>query len=202
MNVARYCRVATTLIQRIMKMDASTATKSIKEGKAEICLTTEKVFYNPVQEFNRDLSIAVLTIFTNEYKAEQLAKAEKRGKNKTQNTTEGIAETQTNNEVDISILEALSATGLRSIRYAKEVPNVTKIVANDLSKQAVETIQANIVHNQVENLIETSHDDACNRLRPLWLSVSVLGLCSPKCSGWWTLVNNCYGHGSVGWECS
>lgn len=63
-------------------------------------------------------------------------------------------------QVDISILEALSATGLRSIRYAKEVPNVTKIVANDLSKQAVETIQANIVHNQVDNLIETSHDDA------------------------------------------
>lgn len=63
-------------------------------------------------------------------------------------------------QVDISILEALSATGLRSIRYAKEVPNVTKIVANDLSEQAVETIKANIVHNQVQDLIETSHDDA------------------------------------------
>ncbi|XP_035447574.2 probable tRNA (guanine(26)-N(2))-dimethyltransferase [Spodoptera frugiperda] len=161
MNAVRYCRIATTLIQKIMKMEASTATKSIKEGKAEICLTTEKVFYNPVQEFNRDLSIAVLTIFTNEYKAEQLAKAEKREKNKAKNTTEDKKETETNNEIDISILEALSATGLRSIRYAKEVPNVTKIVANDLSKQAVETIQANIVHNQVDNLIETSHDDAC-----------------------------------------
>lgn len=60
----------------------------------------------------------------------------------------------------VSILEALSATGLRSIRYAKEIPNVTKIIANDLSEQAVETIKANIVHNQVENLIDTSHDDA------------------------------------------
>lgn len=60
----------------------------------------------------------------------------------------------------MTILEALSATGLRSIRYAKEVPNVTQIVANDLSQQAVETIRANIAHNQVEELIETSHDDA------------------------------------------
>ncbi|XP_053612073.1 tRNA (guanine(26)-N(2))-dimethyltransferase isoform X2 [Plodia interpunctella] len=62
---------------------------------------------------------------------------------------------------EVTILEALSATGLRSIRYAKEVPNVTKIVANDLSKSAVETIQANIVNNKVEHLVETSHDDAC-----------------------------------------
>lgn len=58
---------------------AGTATKhtSIKEGKAEILLKTDQVFYNPVQEFNRDLSIAVLTIFTNDYKAEQLVKNEK-----------------------------------------------------------------------------------------------------------------------------
>lgn len=60
----------------------------------------------------------------------------------------------------VTILEALSATGLRSIRYAKEIPNVTKIVANDLSEQAVETIKANVVHNGVESLIDTSHDDA------------------------------------------
>lgn len=63
-------------------------------------------------------------------------------------------------QLDISILEALSATGLRSIRYAKEVPGITKIVANDLSQDAVETIKNNIIHNQVDELIETSHDDA------------------------------------------
>lgn len=63
-------------------------------------------------------------------------------------------------QIVFSILEALSATGLRSIRYAKEIPNVTKIIANDLSEQAVETIKANIVHNQVENLIDINHDDA------------------------------------------
>lgn len=62
--------------------------------------------------------------------------------------------------MDITILEALAATGLRSIRYAKEVPNVTKVVANDLSLQAVDTIKKNIVHNKVENIMQTSHNDA------------------------------------------
>lgn len=60
-------------------MEASTLPKkSIREGQAEICLTTDKVFYNPVQEFNRDLSIAVLTVFTEEYKAEKFAELEKK----------------------------------------------------------------------------------------------------------------------------
>lgn len=73
-----------------MKMDASTNQKTIKEGKAEICLKSEKVFYNPVQEFNRDLSIAVLTIFTNDFKAEKLAKAEKKAKNRIENVKEDV----------------------------------------------------------------------------------------------------------------
>lgn len=57
-----------------MRMDKTTAQKTIKEGQAEICVGTEKVFYNPVQEFNRDLSIAVLTLFTHDYKTEKQAK--------------------------------------------------------------------------------------------------------------------------------
>ncbi|KAI5651474.1 n2,N2-dimethylguanosine tRNA methyltransferase domain-containing protein [Phthorimaea operculella] len=142
--------------QRIMKMDASTtaqvSSQSIKEGQAEICLKTDKVFYNPVQEFNRDLSIAVLTTFAQDFRKEKLEKEEKKARSRNEPVPE---------EINFTILEALSATGLRSIRYAKEIPNVTKIVANDLSEQAVQTIKANIVHNQVENLIETSHDDAC-----------------------------------------
>ncbi|CAH2049588.1 unnamed protein product, partial [Iphiclides podalirius] len=131
--------------------------KSIKEGQAEICLKTEKVFYNPVQEFNRDLSIAVLSVFTEDYTAEKLDKIKKKESKNLDNSEASNEE----NHVPITILEALSATGLRSIRYAKELPNVTKIIANDLSQQAVETIKANIIHNDVQDIIETSHDDAC-----------------------------------------
>lgn len=50
-------------------------------------------------------------------------------------------------------MEALSATGLRSIRYAKEVPNVLQIVANDLDPDAVELIKKNVLDNLGENSI-------------------------------------------------
>lgn len=54
------------------------ALKTIKEGQAEICLKTNKVFYNPVQEFNRDLSIAVLSVFIEDYKTEKALRLEKK----------------------------------------------------------------------------------------------------------------------------
>ncbi|XP_069360471.1 tRNA (guanine(26)-N(2))-dimethyltransferase-like [Maniola hyperantus] len=158
----KYVRYLLRYSPKIMKMEASTAVtsqKCIKEGQAEIRLTSDKVFYNPVQEFNRDLSIAVLSAFTKDYIEEKFARAQKIVK-KSENVVEDITGNGGNPEIPVTILEALSATGLRSIRYAKEVPNITKIIANDLSEQAVETIKSNIVHNGVAELIETSQDDA------------------------------------------
>lgn len=63
-------------------------------------------------------------------------------------------------ENGITILEALSATGLRSIRYAKEIPGVKQIVANDLSKKAFEDIKTNIQDNKVEDIVTASLEDA------------------------------------------
>ncbi|XP_076174180.1 tRNA (guanine(26)-N(2))-dimethyltransferase isoform X2 [Ptiloglossa arizonensis] len=60
----------------------------------------------------------------------------------------------------ITILEALSATGLRSIRYAKEVQGIKQIVANDISAKAVESIKKNIQYNEVTDLVKPSHEDA------------------------------------------
>lgn len=60
----------------------------------------------------------------------------------------------------IKILEALSATGLRSIRYAKEVTGVDEIIANDLMEEAVEMIKKNIKINDVENLVIPNQADA------------------------------------------
>lgn len=111
--------------------------KQIKEGDAVI-ETGGKVFYNPVQEFNRDLSISVLTSFANNYLSENGRKIE-----------DGI-----------TILEALSATGLRSIRYAKEIPYIKEIIANDLSIKAVEDIRRNVKSNGVENVVKATHSDA------------------------------------------
>jgi tRNA (guanine26-N2/guanine27-N2)-dimethyltransferase len=48
-----------------------------------------------------------------------------------------------------TILDALSATGLRALRYAKELPFVTTILANDMSSKATKSISLNIRHNNL-----------------------------------------------------
>jgi len=58
------------------------------------------------------------------------------------------------------ILEALSATGLRSIRYAKEISGVTEVVANDLSRHAVEIIKRNVEDNKVGQIVTPNLADA------------------------------------------
>eukprot|EP00118_Oscarella_pearsei_P012797 m.96803 g.96803 ORF g.96803 m.96803 type:complete len:518 (+) comp36924_c0_seq3:90-1643(+) len=104
----------------------------VREGKATVlCPKTQEVFYNPVQEFNRDMSIAVIREFASK--------------------KDGGA----------SILEALAASGLRSIRYALEVPGgIRSILANDISPAAVESMKANIEHNKVDDLVTPSCADA------------------------------------------
>lgn len=59
-----------------------------------------------------------------------------------------------------TILDALSATGLRALRYAQEMPFVTKVTANDLDASAVESIKLNVLHNNLEGKIEVNHGDA------------------------------------------
>lgn len=130
------------------------------EGSAQI-LNGEHVFYNPVQQFNRDLSLSVLSTFSKIYQSEQLAK--KRSTKTDLTLTEPVpVEIQAGEKCDsgLVILEALSATGLRSIRYAKEIPGVKRIIANDLSPSAVTAIQKNLKHNQVEHIVEARHSDA------------------------------------------
>jgi len=59
-----------------------------------------------------------------------------------------------------TILDALSATGLRAFRYAKEIPFATNIVANDLSPEAVRSIETNIDHNGVKEKVHSNLGDA------------------------------------------
>jgi tRNA (guanine26-N2/guanine27-N2)-dimethyltransferase len=59
-----------------------------------------------------------------------------------------------------TILDALSATGLRALRYAKEIPFATNIVANDLLPEAVKSIELNIDHNGVGEVVHSNVDDA------------------------------------------
>lgn len=51
------------------------------------------------------------------------------------------------------ILDALSATGLRALRYAQEIPFITSVTANDLSEKATAAIALNVKHNRLEDKI-------------------------------------------------
>lgn len=46
------------------------------------------------------------------------------------------------------MLEALAATGLRSVRYMKEIPSITTLVANDIDKTATDLMTKNFEFNE------------------------------------------------------
>lgn len=103
------------------------------EGLARIIFKKGQVFYNPAQVVNRDLSVLILRWLQRERR-----------------------------NAPLRILEALSATGLRAVRYAAEVPNVVRVLANDLDPAAVQTIARNIAHNgdSVASIVKPNCGDA------------------------------------------
>ncbi|KAK4163177.1 putative N(2),N(2)-dimethylguanosine tRNA methyltransferase [Cladorrhinum sp. PSN259] len=200
---------------------------TVKEGLAHILVPEQKdakegqpvqqVFYNPIQQFNRDLTIIAMKAYGKErMKQKQVASqakigkfAEKKRKRKEQakndrpaktvklaegdagtempdateaqppkteepttngtEATETVETAETNSaeapeeekkQLPFTILDALSASGLRALRYAHEIPFLTKVTANDLLKAATDAIQRNAVHNKLVDKIKVSHDDA------------------------------------------
>jgi tRNA (guanine26-N2/guanine27-N2)-dimethyltransferase len=63
-----------------------------------------------------------------------------------------------------TILDALSATGLRALRFAHELPFVTSVTANDLTASAVESIKRNVKYNELEAKINITNDDAIGHM--------------------------------------
>jgi tRNA (guanine26-N2/guanine27-N2)-dimethyltransferase len=121
----------------------------VTEGKATILFPKkEDVFYNPVQQFNRDLSTLSIRAWSKLYGDALISKKRKLDANEPEI------------KPYISILEALSASGLRAIRYAKEIPNVEKVIANDFSEDAVKSILRNIEHNEIGNIVQPNRGDA------------------------------------------
>ena len=91
---------------------------------ATILQKGNEVFYNPAQVVNRDLSVAVLSYFSEQRAAELAAN----GASKKRSTRGGVPYTNTHRN-GLNILEGLAASGLRSIRYAKEIDGV-EIISN------------------------------------------------------------------------
>ena len=123
---------------------------AVLEGKAEILFKKGAVFYNKVQELNRDLTVTAITCFARHHHLTEpklLRRAEREGGG-------GVP--------GVRILEALGATGLRSVRFSREIPGelVSGITCNDMSEEAVEAMRRNIEHNGCGN-ITPSLGDAC-----------------------------------------
>lgn len=203
---------------------------------------SQSVFYNPIQQFNRDLTVLAIRAFGEDYVAAKRAKPKYARENKSRkkqkrgsstngsehaglentaskrrkvensglepvtetpndgnNTTqklpvsfEDLEDDDLNDEdflacessalqggsvkakevaletieekkerlVDFKILDALSATGLRALRYAHELDFVTSVTANDLSSKAVDSIKLNIRHNSLEEKVKTTTGNA------------------------------------------
>ena len=114
---------------------------SVREGQVEVLFpkSEQGAFYSHVQEFNRDISSAVI-----------------------RNYHAMLCEESKDSCKKVRILEALSASGLRSIRYAKEMGDIVDyVMANDLSSAAVASIKRNVAHNGLtEEKVKANHGDA------------------------------------------
>lgn len=86
------------------------------------------VFYNPVMEMNRDISVAVI----NQYRKEV--------------------------DHDISICDAFGGTGIRGARYSKEIHGVEKVVVGDVNPLAVEISKKNMQLNNISNVEVQKND--------------------------------------------
>jgi len=87
-------------------------------------------FYNPASEFQRDISISVA-------QAWQRLSGQR-----------------------IKVCDALSASGIRGIRYASEVKGVKAVTLNDKNPAAVSVIKRNIRLNKLSRLCKVSRADA------------------------------------------
>lgn len=94
----------------------------IKIPQYEKISSKAPVFYNPAMELNRDLSVAALSVYRQSC------------------------------EQDIAICDAFASSGIRGIRYSKEINGVSMAVVNDLNPIAVELAHENIANNGLTNV--------------------------------------------------
>ncbi|MEN4017439.1 MAG: tRNA (guanine(10)-N(2))-dimethyltransferase [Methanobacterium sp.] len=92
------------------------------------------VFYNPVMELNRDLSILAIKTYQEELRRE------------------------------ISICDSFGGSGIRGVRYAKEIDTVKNVVISDINPIAVQFAEKNIKLNRLSN-VEVFKEDANILLR-------------------------------------
>ena len=119
--------------------------ETIREGKARVVVPNLKaygvcpqdyapskapVFFNPVMEFNRDVTVLAFQAY----------------------------QRMVNRE--ITICEPLTATGIRGIRFATEIQGVKKVVSSDINLHSAKLAAHNIALNDLQDRISVKHKDA------------------------------------------
>ncbi|KAG5342777.1 hypothetical protein C0989_008727 [Termitomyces sp. Mn162] len=117
------------------------------ENTSHILLESNKAFLNPVQEFNRDTSVACIRVWSEELNKSKEERWRQHQEKRAKKQKGGVAKKRK---------EALSATGLRSIRYAKEIPLLKHVIANDLSPSATAAMRRNIEINDLGSAHDAS----------------------------------------------
>jgi tRNA (guanine26-N2/guanine27-N2)-dimethyltransferase len=131
------------LTENLFKPDFPT--ERVKEGKVTVVVpnlaayVTEPseyapskapVFYNPVMELNRDISVLALQAY-------------QRMVNK-----------------KLGVCEPLASSGVRGVRYAAEIRGIKKVLVNDISTRAVQLAKQNVQLNNLDDNVSVSHKDA------------------------------------------
>ena len=88
------------------------------------------VFYNPVMEFNRDLTVLAFQAY------QRMA-----GK-------------------EISICEPLTSQGIRGVRFAREIEGVKQVLISDINLRAFKVAKHNVQLNSLEKVVSVKHRDA------------------------------------------
>ncbi len=107
--------------------------KIIEEGSTKLKIPEnrtiskkDKIFYNPIMEINRDISISVIQSFLNNYGREEFL-----------------------------ICDPLGGSGARGLRYAKELKNpsgIVKVIIGDINPNAVNLARENLKINNLNNV--------------------------------------------------
>ncbi|KAF9242127.1 N2,N2-dimethylguanosine tRNA methyltransferase-domain-containing protein [Melanogaster broomeanus] len=147
------------------------------ENDSHILLSSkDEAFLNPVQEFNRDVSVACIRVWSEEMdreKKEKWTEVRRAAREEACSCTEGEGEgeaSQSAEPVDPArvhylkyhpykfvLLEALSATGLRSIRF---------VIANDISPSATDAMRRNVELNSLGPAVEENEGSGTSNTGP------------------------------------
>jgi tRNA (guanine26-N2/guanine27-N2)-dimethyltransferase len=104
--------------------------EAFKQQPADYAPSKAPVFYNPVMELNRDVSVLAFQAY------QRLVGRE------------------------ISICDPLTGSGIRGVRFAAEIHSVKKVVVSDINERSFNLAQHNVHLNGLEERVTVEHKDA------------------------------------------